>query len=146
MRDVYTLTELEEAIRASWGLDTADADNDWTPENPSCGQCDVTSLVVHDLLGGELLGSDVYLDGERVEGHMWNRLASGIEVDLTRDQSQRGEAVGEPVVHARPQRSIRPTRATTATRAISSWPIVSALGSGRPVRSSRASAPRRRGD
>ncbi len=102
MRDVYTLTELEEAIRASWGLDTADADNDWTPENPSCGQCDVTSLVVHDLLGGELLGSDVYLDGERVEGHMWNRLASGIEVDLTRDQFQRGEAVGEPVVHARP--------------------------------------------
>ena len=102
MREVYTLTELEQAIRACWSLDTADPDNEWTPENPSCGQCDVTSLVVHDLLGGELLGSDVYLDGERVEGHMWNRLASGVEIDLTRAQFRRGEAIGEPVVRPRP--------------------------------------------
>jgi hypothetical protein len=98
---VFTLAQLEQAIRDSWSLDTADSDNDWTPENPSCGQCDITSLVVHDLLGGELLGAEVYRDGERVEAHMWNRLPSGIEIDLTREQFKRGEIVGEPVVRRR---------------------------------------------
>lgn len=99
---MFTLRELEKAIRDSWSLDTADADNEWTPDNPSCGQCDITSLVVHDLLGGELLAADVYLDGRRVEAHMWNRLPSGIEVDLTREQFRRGEVIGRPVVRVRP--------------------------------------------
>ena len=93
---VFTLTQLEHAVRESWGLDTAAEDVGWTPENPSRGQCDVTTLVIHDLLGGEVLGADVYLDGERVEGHMWNRLVSGIDIDLTRDQFRRGEVIGEP--------------------------------------------------
>jgi hypothetical protein len=98
---MFTLAQLEQAIRDSWSLDTADPENDWSPENPSCGQCDITSLVVHDLVGGELLGADVFLDGERVEAHMWNRLASGLEVDLTREQFKRGEVVGEPLVGQR---------------------------------------------
>jgi hypothetical protein len=99
---VFTLAQLEQAIRESWSLDTADEDNDWSPENPSCGQCDITSLVVQDFLGGELLAADVYHGGKRIEGHMWNRLGSGIEVDLTREQFRRGEVVGEPVVRPRP--------------------------------------------
>lgn len=98
---IITLAELEQAIRESWSLDTADESNEWTPENPSCGQCDITALVVHDHLGGELLGADVFLDGARVEGHMWNRLASGVEVDLTREQFRRGEVVGEPIARPR---------------------------------------------
>jgi hypothetical protein len=99
---VFTLAQLEQAIRDSWSLETADTDNAWSPENPGCGQCDITSLVVHDLLGGELVAAEVYLDGERVEAHMWNRLPSGIEVDLTRDQFKRGEVIGEPRVRPRP--------------------------------------------
>jgi len=99
---VYTPAQLEEAIRASWSEDTADPDDGWTPGNPSRGQCDVTSLVVHDLFGGELLAADVFCDGMRVEGHMWNRLPSGVEVDLTRDQFRNGEVVGEPTVRTRP--------------------------------------------
>jgi hypothetical protein len=95
---VFTLAQLEQAIRDAWGLDTADEDDGWTPQNPSRGQCDITTLVVHDLLGGELLGADVYLDGARIEAHMWNRLVSGIDVDLTRDQFRRGEVIGEPRV------------------------------------------------
>lgn len=98
---LFTLAQLEQAIRDSWSLDTADVDNEWSHENPSCGQCDITSLVVHDLLGGELLGADVYSDGERVEAHMWNRLPTGIEVDLTREQFKRGEVIGAPVVRPR---------------------------------------------
>jgi hypothetical protein len=41
------------------------------------------------------------LDGERIEGHMWNRLVSGIDVDLTREQFRRGEVIGEPTVAQR---------------------------------------------
>jgi hypothetical protein len=100
---VLTLAQLEQAIRESWSADTSDDRDEWSPENAGRGQCDITSLVVHDLLGGDLLAADVYLDGERVEAHMWNRLPSGLEVDLTRDQFKRGEVIGEPV--ARPRRA-----------------------------------------
>src|SRR6266508_310636 len=98
---MFTLAEMEQAIRESWSLDTSDDPAEWSPENPARGQCDITSLVIHDLLGGELLAADVYLDDKRVESHMWNRLASGVEVDLTRDQFKRGQVLGEPTPRPR---------------------------------------------
>jgi hypothetical protein len=99
---VHTLAEIEDAIRASWALDTAEEDDGWTPDNPSRGHCDVTTLVVHDIFGGDLLAADVFLNGERIEGHMWNRLPGGMDLDLTRDQFRRGEVIGEPSVRQRP--------------------------------------------
>ncbi len=99
-----TLVEIEDAIRASWGPDTVDPDDGWDPANPARGQCDVTTLVVHDLFGGELLSADVYRDGERVDGHMWNRLPGGLELNLTREQFVDGQEIGEPVASARPAR------------------------------------------
>jgi hypothetical protein len=99
---MHTLSEIEHAIKASWGPDTADEDDGWTPENPSRGQCDVTSLVVHDIFGGEVLAAEVLRNGQRVEWHMWNRLPGGTEVDLTRDQFKDGEVIGEPSARPRP--------------------------------------------
>jgi hypothetical protein len=99
----FTLAQLEDAIRGAWSEDTADHDNDWNPDNPSCGQCDITTLVVHDLLGGDVLAAGVFLDGVRVESHMWNRLPSGLEVDLTREQFRLGEVIGDPTVRIRPE-------------------------------------------
>lgn len=98
---MFTLADLERAIRDSWSLATAEEDDGWTPENPSRGHCDITALVVQDLLGGDILGADVYLDGERIEGHMWNRLTSGIDIDLTREQFKRGETIDEPRIGRR---------------------------------------------
>jgi hypothetical protein len=69
---VHTLSEIEDAIRASWSLDTAEEDDGWTADNPSRGQCDVTSLLLHDNFGGEVLAADVFRNGQRVEAHMWN--------------------------------------------------------------------------
>jgi len=101
---MHTLADIEAAIRASWSLDTAEEDDGWTPDNPARGHCDVTCLVVHDIFGGEVLGADVFLNGRRIEGHMWNRLPGGMEVDLTREQFKRGEEIGEPTVRHRPAR------------------------------------------
>ena len=98
----FTLAQLEAAIRESWSADTASEDNEWTPDNPSCGQCDITTLVVHDLVGGDVLAADVFLGGVRVEALMWNRLPSGLEVDLTREQFRSGQVIGEPTVRNRP--------------------------------------------
>jgi hypothetical protein len=98
-----TLAALETAIRASWSPDTVDEDDGWDPSNPARGHCDVTCLVVNDLLGGALLLADVYLRDERIMAHMWNRLDSGIEIDLTRDQFRDGEMLRDVVVRSRPE-------------------------------------------
>jgi hypothetical protein len=93
-----TLRALEEAIRTSWGLDTCDPTDagEWSSKNPARGQCAVTSLVVHDLIGGTLLEAKVQLaDGTPQGYHYWNRFA-GVDVDLTKEQFAPEEVVGEP--------------------------------------------------
>jgi hypothetical protein len=40
------------ALLDSWSLQTS---SKWTVDNPACGQCGVTALVVQDRLGGEIL-------------------------------------------------------------------------------------------
>ena len=56
--------------------------------NPSRGQCGSTALIIHDLLGDELLIAEVIRsEGSRQGVHYWNRLPDGTEVGLTRDSS-----------------------------------------------------------
>jgi GNAT superfamily N-acetyltransferase len=91
-----TLADLEAAIRAAWSRDSsADAD-EWTLDNPSRGQCDATAVVLRAYLGGEILIADVLRDGQRLERHAWNRLPSGLTLDLTRDQFRAGDMLGPP--------------------------------------------------
>jgi hypothetical protein len=93
-----TLAELEAAIRGAWGRDTSDDPDEWSDANPSRGQCAVTSLLVRELLGGEILIANVVRDGRRIERHAWNRLASGLTLDLTREQFRASESFTEPAV------------------------------------------------
>jgi hypothetical protein len=93
-----TLARLEQAIRASWSAETSDRPREWSEENPSFQQCDATSRVVRDYLGGEILVAGVVLDGRRVDMHAWNRLPSGVEVDLSREQFLQGEQFETPRV------------------------------------------------
>ncbi len=93
-----TLADLQAAISASWSLQTCDPTDVpfWTPDEPSRGQCAVTALVVHDLLGGQLLEAEVqHADGSPQGFHYWNRLV-GVDVDLTRRQFTSGEVVQAP--------------------------------------------------
>jgi hypothetical protein len=98
--DGITLKALEDAIRSSWSLETCDPTDaaEWSAANPARGQCAVTALVVHNMLGGQLLEAEVlFEDGSRQGFHYWNRLASG-DVDLTRDQFTSNEFLQEPHV------------------------------------------------
>lgn len=73
---------LVSAFEASWSRETSSDPARWTPENASLGQCAVTALVLQDVTGGELLRLALPEGGS----HYWNRLPSGVEVDLTRGQ------------------------------------------------------------
>jgi hypothetical protein len=93
-----TLDDVQAAIRGSWSAETSDDPEEWSPENPARGQCGVTALAVRDLLGGEILVANVLRDGRRVERHAWNRLASGLTIDLTRAQFAPGYELDGPRV------------------------------------------------
>jgi hypothetical protein len=102
---VSALDEVTTAVRAAWCRETCDDSDlaDWTPEVPARGQCGATALVLHDLLGGDLLLAEVLLpDGSRQGVHWWNRLPDGSEVDLTREQFAPHEEVRAPRVVVRP--------------------------------------------
>jgi hypothetical protein len=100
----FTLQQIEEVIRASFALDTCSPDdlNEWSEQNRSRGHCAVTTLVLHDFFGGELVCAEVHAHGERFGYHWWNRLG-GFDLDLTRDQFVEHEIVGDPWVTERPE-------------------------------------------
>ena len=96
-----TLEAVILALRESWGPDTCAPEDvgDWTPDNPSRGQCATTALVLHDFFGGSLVMGEVIVDGERspngyapsvggtpIAFHWWNRLPDGEQVDITLEQ------------------------------------------------------------
>ena len=70
---------LRARLEVAWNAETSAGG--YSAETPSTGQCAVTSMIVQDLLGGELI---------RVINmgisHYYNRLDNGVEIDLTRDQ------------------------------------------------------------
>ncbi|MEU4560980.1 hypothetical protein AB0F72_21585 [Actinoplanes sp. NPDC023936] len=96
---------LKPIVRAAWGADTCDPHDlpHWRPDNPARGQCGVTALVLHDLLGGELILGEVFEAGRKVGHHWWNRLPDGREVDLTIEQFYATETVTGGQVLQRPE-------------------------------------------
>jgi hypothetical protein len=65
-------------LRQGWSLQTS---SKWTPENPACGQCSVTALVINDCFGGEILKTKL-ANGEK---HFYNRI-DGRRFDFTDSQ------------------------------------------------------------
>lgn len=99
-RVTATLRDVERAIRAAWSSETAFASDEYlarAPERASRGQCGPTALLVHDLLGGELLVSQVAVAGVVDGVHYWNRIDDDW-VDLTREQFLADESIGPPRV------------------------------------------------
>ncbi|MGW5851483.1 alpha/beta fold hydrolase [Streptomyces sp. NPDC055254] len=103
MTTPWTLADVEAAIRAGWSAETCSPDDveraPWTADNPAWGHCDITALVVQDVVGGELMVGEVWLDGEQQGFHCWNVMPGGIRIDLTREQFRRGQTLtpGRPM-------------------------------------------------
>ncbi|UKY48552.1 YunG family protein [Streptomyces inhibens] len=100
----WNLIDLDRAFHASWAADTCSPDDRplWHPGNPARGQCGITALVVHDLLGGDLVLGDAFAYGQPRGYHWWNRLSTGAELDLTREQFGPEETVSPGRVVPRP--------------------------------------------
>jgi hypothetical protein len=106
------LADVEQALKASWTRETSDDPDRWTPENPPLGQCAVSALVIRALYGGDIVIATVLdRDGARTpDGHAWNVLPSGEEVDFTfhqflDDERLGPESVQEPVIDGDPRRA-----------------------------------------
>lgn len=106
------LADVEQALRASWSMETSDDPEGWSPENPALGQCAVSAIVIRAVYGGDIVIATVLdRDGERTpDGHAWNVLPSGEQVDFSFDQFLDGEGLGpetvtEPVIDGDPQRA-----------------------------------------
>lgn len=63
------INELHKAIEDSWCKETSSDPDNWTPENPSWGQCAVTSLVQQLHEGGILIRSIV--NGDKKNSHYY---------------------------------------------------------------------------
>lgn len=81
-----TLQQLTAALSASWDSETSYANGiDWSPENPARGQCVVSSLVVQDYFGGDLVRFAV-TGANFQETHYCNLLEQGTLLDTTASQ------------------------------------------------------------
>lgn len=94
-----TFDEVRAALEQSWSPETCDPFDleNWHEGNRSRGMCIVSSLVLQDYFGGELLEALVHVDGAHYGYHTWNRI-NGEEVDVTREQFKPDEILGEPYV------------------------------------------------
>lgn len=77
VRMIFNEQKVRKALHKAWSLDTA---VQWTEENPASGQCNVTTAVICDMFGGEVLRTK--LGGV---WHYYNRI-NGERRDLTDSQ------------------------------------------------------------
>lgn len=90
-------SQLVDAIRAAWSqATTADPDR-WSAGKPAIGQCDVSSFVAWEYLGGDLVLWKVMVDGEQREHHYSNRIR-GRDLDLSVEQFDGHEDIVEIAV------------------------------------------------
>ncbi|MGY8631075.1 hypothetical protein RAD15_01085 [Bradyrhizobium sp. 14AA] len=69
--------EVQRALRKAWSSSTS---SQWTANNPAAGQCNVTSLLIHELFGGDLLKTPL-----PAGDHFYNRIG-GRRYDFTASQ------------------------------------------------------------
>lgn len=98
----FTLSQIQKAIEKSWSKETAYFDFLWCKNNnsKSSGQCQVTALLIQELLGGDILYSHV-IDNDDFD-HYWNKIGN-IEIDLTSKQFRKGTVFVKPKILSRSQ-------------------------------------------
>lgn len=77
MMNLYRTDEIIDALFKAW---SSQSSSKWSKDNPANGQCGVTSLVVHDLLGGKI-NKTALPNG----WHFYN-VVNGTRIDFTSSQ------------------------------------------------------------
>jgi hypothetical protein len=85
MTDESQFATLQSVLERAWSIETS---SKWLPDDPARGQCSVTALVVQDILGGDIVKTDV--DGA---WHFYNMIG-----DMRRDFSE--SQFASPVFYA----------------------------------------------
>ncbi|QPC90033.1 hypothetical protein [Mesorhizobium sp. INR15] len=80
MRNFTNPGELFDRLKTAWSPESSKS---WSAENPAKGQCSVTSLVIHDAFGGDILKTQT-----RGGTHFYN-VVDGIKWDMTISQFDR---------------------------------------------------------
>ena len=80
---IINIEDIEKLLRANYTKETSHSafKNRWSKENPTCGQCAITSLIVQKYLGGTI--NRIKLSNG--DTHYFN-IVNGQIVDLTREQ------------------------------------------------------------
>lgn len=82
-----SLQTLAKTFQSSWSVDTARTPSEWSESNSARGQCIISSLIVQDYFGGELVRFKV--TGENIdETHFCNLLDGDVLIDTTVSQYQ----------------------------------------------------------
>lgn len=90
------IAALRAVLVRGWDAQTSADPAGWSPANPAWGQCAVTALLIQEVLGGDLIRTEV--DGI---SHYFNRLPSGQCIDLTFEQFPAGSRYGEQAMRPR---------------------------------------------
>ena len=77
---------LFDSIKDCWSVDTSSDPVDWSIDNPAWGQCAVTSCVVCDFLGGQVIWAVAVCPDGREISHYFNLLPDKQTIDLTIEQ------------------------------------------------------------
>lgn len=80
----YSLQDISKALHAPWSADTAYDPKDWSEDNKARGQCVVSSLIMQDYFGGELIRYEIN-KASLHETHYANIL-NGVVIDTTASQ------------------------------------------------------------
>lgn len=99
-----SLADVLKALQDSWSIESTEEPENWTPFNPSRGQCGISSLIINDYFGGKLVLWKVFIGEEQVGFHYSNELPDGTSFDSTGDQFWESEVLKEPSVFVRPNR------------------------------------------
>ncbi len=102
--DSQRVAAIRQVFERAWDASTAWKAEQWSRELPSAGQCAVTTLILHEYLGGTILRTTY----DNVP-HYLLVLPSGEELDITRDQF-RADAKRGPSKVADPHQLSQSTR------------------------------------
>lgn len=87
MRINQEINKINYALINSWCKETSYelVKDNWSLKNKSLGQCAITSLIIQDYLGGDIVFAETIFDNSSVINHYWNFI-DNIDYDLTIQQ------------------------------------------------------------